>query len=468
MVYKPPVSPAANTRPDDKFLAAQQEKLNLAAAKEKFKTETNKKIASNKEKITEYTDTISRYTKSGLQREAEYMAYYQKLINENPNASTKDKAGWVAAYKTASDNWKSWKSKIDSLVTKKSSLVKENEKLRNSLKAGYKPPSAPPAPPAPPPAPPAETLVYKYNIPMLRSAYHSPFGIQANSTSDSKSVAAPEFTNAREAWKGVTPSKGTIQMSKVFAANAMKPKSTKGLIRSEQPYGFRFMYNPTDVSMAWGIVDAFSPEYVQSGMDGMSGIAVGLMKGTISFSLLLNRIGESNVLDSEGYYQGVFADIGIDNLNDSTAYIAGRYGINSGLSAPQNYGQVSSPWGMAGEPDREERKMIYDRGTMYDLEYLFRAMGGYYADYKSGLNGTTADRGWLQPIPMELHLGAGLRYLVRVSSLDVKHLMFNERMVPTLSTVNLVCTRYYDSPDAFDTTFYEPESKPTTTPTAIK
>jgi hypothetical protein len=121
---------------------------------------------------------------------------------------------------------------------------------------------------------------------------------------------------------------------------------------------------------------------------------------------------------------------------------------------------LNSPYGLPEEPSFEERATIWKRGTMYDIEYLFRAMGGYYADYESGLNGKTADRGWLQPIPMELHLGSGLRYLIRVSSLDLKHMMFNERMVPTLTTVNVVCTRYYDSPDAFTLgdDAYSPES----------
>jgi hypothetical protein len=47
---------------------------------------------------------------------------------------------------------------------------------------------------------------------------------------------------------------------------------------------------------------------------------------------------------------------------------------------------------------------------------------------------------------VELHLGAGLRYRVRISSLDVNHIIFNERMVPILSKVSIQCTRYYDSP----------------------
>lgn len=99
--------------------------------------------------------------------------------------------------------------------------------------------------------------------------------------------------------------------------------------------------------------------------------------------------------------------------------------------------------------------MIYRKGTMYDVEYLFKAVNGYNASYKSTLNGLTADRGWLYALPVELHLGAGLRYLVRLTSLNVSHNMFNERMVPILTTVSIVCTRYYDgqelAKDAKDT-----------------
>jgi hypothetical protein len=188
--------------------------------------------------------------------------------------------------------------------------------------------------------------------------------------------------------------------------------------------------------MAWGIVDAFSPEYAQSGANGMSGVAVGLMKGTIAFTLLLNRINDMNVLDKNG----IKATIDPISIPDDLDPAQRNQFYNEMYRKINPYPTTVSV---------EDQKNIWKRGTMYDIEYLFRAMGGYYADYKSGLNGTTADRGWLQPIPMELHLGTGLRYLVRVSSLDLKHMMFNERMVPTLTTVNVVCTRYYDSPDAF-------------------
>ena len=45
----------------------------------------------------------------------------------------------------------------------------------------------------------------------------------------------------------------------------------------------------------------------------------------------------------------------------------------------------------------------------------------------------------------ELHLGAGLRYKVRLNGITVKHIIFNERMVPMFSIVSLNLARYYDS-----------------------
>lgn len=309
----------------------------------------------------------------------------------------------------------------------------------------------------------ADKLIYQYNLPMLKSAYLNPFGPQANSLVDKKLIGAPinDFNNARLAWKGVTPSRGTIQMSRLYAENANYQASiAKGQPRNDQPYGFRFLYNPTDVSMAWGIVDAFSPEYAQSTSNGMSGVAVGLMKGTIAFTLLLNRIGDLSILTEDGSYQSGAS--GNDMVYDPYAYTKILYPAPGTQVVPVlDPVAVNSPYGLPEEPPFEERATIWKRGTMYDIEYLFRAMGGYYADYESGLNGKTADRGWLQPIPMELHLGTGLKYLVRISSLDLKHMMFNERMVPSLTTVNVVCTRYYDSPDAFvDPTAYAPETTP--------
>ena len=273
---------------------------------------------------------------------------------------------------------------------------------------------------APPPLK-GDLKPYKYNAPMTSSSYLK-FGPQVLSANNDQLITSPgAWTNAKSAWKPektgtFTGAKGAIQMSQDLAMDISSnthgtgKNPATGLKNDMTPYGFKFLYNPTSVGMTWGIVESFSPQFEQSGQDIATAVGNGLLASTVTFSLVLNRIEDmSRIKNSNGDF------------------------ITSN-SSPYPYTVAS-----------EERGLIYDRGTMYDLEYLFRATGGYNSQYISSVGGiATADKGWLMPMPVELHLGANLRFLVRVSSLDVNHAIFNERMVPVFTTVNMTCTRYYD------------------------
>lgn len=274
----------------------------------------------------------------------------------------------------------------------------------------------------PPPPVKGDPAPFKYNAPMTSSSYLK-FGPQVLSAKNDQLITNPGYwTNAQNAWRPgadgtFSGAKGAIQMSQELASDvsrntsATKNNKANGLINDTKPYGFKFLYNPTSVGMSWGIVESFSPQFEQSGQDIATAVGNGLLASTVTFSLILNRIEDMQYIkDSSGAF-----------IKDNT-----------------------TPYPSAVDP--VERGLIYDRGTMYDLEYLFRATGGYNSQYKSTVGGiTTADKGWLMPMPVELHLGANLRYLVRVSSLEVNHAIFNERMVPIFTTVNLTCTRYYDN-----------------------
>jgi hypothetical protein len=424
-------------------------KDNAAKAEAKRQADITKQVKDLQSKRDIGRASIKRNTDAKAQSKAALISYLNYI--GNPATYTVAQAKIIAGYNKNIDEY-------DAEAKRQQKQLDEiNAKIKALLASRTPKPFVPKYifPPKPkeetPPPPPSnyDGIKYKYNIPMMKNAMLHPFGVQSRSVLDSSSIGGPTYTNGRQAfkglktndyiggeqqWQGVVPSRGTIQMSKMFAENAVTTQAEKdaakksGMKFNDTPYGFRFLYNPTDVSMAWGIVDAFSPQYAASGANGMTGVAAGLMKGTIAFTLILNRIEDMGIIYPDGSYA---------QLLDG---------------------------GWAKDPDITETKMIYKKGTMYDIEYLFRAMNGFYADYQSGLNGITADKGWLQPIPMELHLGAGLRYLVRVSSLDLKHMMFNERMVPILTTVNIVCTRYYDTATGldqngeFDRSVYNPES----------
>jgi len=254
---------------------------------------------------------------------------------------------------------------------------------------------------------------YKYNPPMVKSAYFNA-GMAAKTLGDSV-ITAPGYESARNAWGGEGKhSRGAIQMDKKFITKVLKKKDPKGTTFTnydDQLYGFRFLYNPTTVSMGWQIQTAMNPEFLASGDDEFVPISSGLLSIVVEFTLWLNRIEDMKILSDKG------------------------------ITAKNPY---PYPRTLSATDERE----LWKKGTMYDLEYLFKTLNGPHATFKSSmLQGDTADRGWLRPAIVELHLGAQMRYKVRIQDFSVNHIIFNSKMVPILSTVKLTCLRFNDSPE---------------------
>jgi len=221
-------------------------------------------------------------------------------------------------------------------------------------------------------------------------------------------------------WTNQDYGKGAIQMDRKtntieLAANAKKEAALNKIKFDDKMYGFRFNYNPTTVNMSWGAIAGANPVYESAGKDPAAPMAQNLISSYLTFDIILNRIQDLALLDSTGKYI---------------------------------YGENPYPW----EISATDRKTIVNKGTMYDLEYLFRTMHGYafYTNFSSTLMGQTNDPGWLPVRPVELHLGNKLRYRVRISGLEVVHKIFSAKMVPLLSVVSITCMRYWDGPNAKD------------------
>lgn len=255
------------------------------------------------------------------------------------------------------------------------------------------------------------SLTWKYNPPMVKAAYLKPTGLQRQDSN--LPVDNPgTWNDAYKAWRSSAGSKGVIQMSRSYPYQN-KTQNINGtdvalrLTEDGTVYGFKFLYNPTTVMLQWGVGSEIDIAKFTAGSFKAAPITDAAMNSNITFSIILNRMLDMNVIDSNGTVSG-------------------------------------DPYPV--KLSTEDAKEIYKKGTMLDLEYLFRAVNGRGSDYNSSLNGMTADLGWLNSFPVELHLGSGLRYLVRVTSVNVEHLRFNERMVPTFSTVDFVCKRLPDLP----------------------
>lgn len=261
-----------------------------------------------------------------------------------------------------------------------------------------------------PTAPPQQVFTgYKYNAPMVRSEYFTDRAPQTTTTVRGVSGAG-NFSDARDMFSGTGVAKGTMQMPFDLTKSAAWKNKTG--IYKEDPtmYGFKFLYNPTEVSMGWGMLESVDPNVIRSGAAGGLAPVTGVGLSTIDFTLLLNRISDMNFLDENGLAPG-----------------------------------ENNPYPGFDDKSRvEDLKTIYKKGTMYDLEYLFKVLNGPSATHQTILNGQSADWGFLIGTQVELFLGDGLRYLVRVNGINVNHRIFNDRMVPVISEVSISCGRYND------------------------
>jgi hypothetical protein len=285
-------------------------------------------------------------------------------------------------------------------------------------------------------APPPKTI--RFNAPMVTSAYFRTKTPSTNSLLAQGAIpkSAASLIDSLSTFGDGDTNRGFIVPNKRAQQAALKeldPKD-KALVGGLQSYGFRFHYNPQFVQQSYGSITGISPELLESGKDQTNMITTPASSSSISITLYLNRIEDMNALG------GVSGSVNTTTLEGIAAASAAKRpgkAINSDADSKLYYPEVVPA---------ADRQLIKDFGTMYDLDFLFKAINGDMNGYKSPLRGIkTADVGWLNGIAVEVHMGRKLRYLARVTNISVNHVQFTENMVPTLTTVVLTMARFHDA-----------------------
>jgi hypothetical protein len=172
-------------------------------------------------------------------------------------------------------------------------------------------------------------------------------------------------------------------------------------------WGFQFHYNPTvineqystDPTVDWTLQDKAAP---------LSGT------GTITLELYLNRIADL----------AAFAQPGQTTKNFDLKKVSANY---------------ARPLGAA------DVRGILNRGTNYDIDFLFRIVNGDPVTQSPQFDVATLDTanfGYMTGIPFWVVLGSNMRYKVSITGMDIRHAMFTPDMIPMLSVVNLTLARY--------------------------
>lgn len=195
---------------------------------------------------------------------------------------------------------------------------------------------------------------------------------------------------------------------------------SKVVVGEDRKYGFQFLWNPEAIQV--NVVR--NMDITPSAADSLRVVA-GVFPGQETLSL----------------------NITIDRTNDFAAlkhYT--RYGQN--WSSFSRFYTGGYP-GQAPQPFEEEIKKLMNQGTLYDLEYLFRAINGdgiidkdgNKAQYANLLKRVTANVGYLQPTLLGIELGPSrehnLSYVGWISNLSMNHLRFTETMIPLQTQVQI-------------------------------
>jgi hypothetical protein len=212
------------------------------------------------------------------------------------------------------------------------------------------------------------------------------------------------------AFSGLPMERGRIFQDAAGAAilnkNPDKLKTVTSLTGPKQ-WGFRFMYNPQTIS--YSTASNNSVDWTLGSSDPATLLAG---NSNVTFDIYINRIVDMTYL----------ADVKLGK---------------SGQSQQSMYTRNLDPVEIDG---------ILNRGTEYDIEFLYRVLNGDPLKnpllFNPAYKGETADFGYTTGVPCWLYLNENLRYYGSVASFNVNHVMFDLHMVPMLSVVSITFSRY--------------------------
>jgi|688.fasta_scaffold68745_2 hypothetical protein len=416
----------------DNLIAIGVSKANETLAKEKAaqkKAEQAKATQKTLKGIQQQIETQARLKVSVSANRSRLQDVLTSLILANAPANQIVAANkdFTEASNTVTKIDASIKRLQDEYAKEAKGLKTESERFRTELRVqkalkDAKNNTSNPTPPKPTqpvkPPPPAKTI--RFNAPMVKSAY-----FRNNSIVDRALLAkavepmlASKMVETLSTFGDGDTNRGFIVSNQKAREAALSRQSDKEKAITggfKVPYGFRFHYNPQELNQTIGTLQGISPELMMSGKDQANMITAPTQSSTISFTLYLNRIEDMNVLANTTRTAPLIEDA------DSKNY----------------YPEVVK---------KADRDLIKDFGTMYDLEFLFKAVNGEMGGYTSPLRlAKTADVGWLNGMAVEMHLGRKLRYLARIINVSIKHILFTENMVPTLSIVSISAHRFHDT-----------------------
>lgn len=276
-----------------------------------------------------------------------------------------------------------------------------------------------------------------------------------------KKISDDKYRRGRIWWKANPDvnltNGGEFSTSGSSSKNAQTALSQTLSVIDNYNFGFQFLWNPESFSTGVAVTMDSTPNVNDQWLG-----AAGLFPATetISFNILLDRTNDfafaSSLFGRPTNLKAVPPQLTSNPLVDASILKGASYGndfINMttisdkmlenivGFYKPTNgTGFIQKD----GLPELKEKlKDLYQRGTLADLEFLYRAINGKGTSSSAGSNLwrnprgiATADIGWLMPSLVNIDIGP-LSYVGWVTNITVNHLSFTQDMIPMRSSVSI-------------------------------
>jgi len=224
-----------------------------------------------------------------------------------------------------------------------------------------------------------------------------------------KRLATGDYVSATDPSPSSTPDKLTI--------NTLFPNNQK--------FGFRFMYNPPSLSFSVGVFQNVNSSYILTNPD--SALPISSSGSTISVEIDISRVDDMSIA------MWAAEQAATDSQLLNKLYGSGAANLPSSLP---DSSRVSTGVTL------EDLNEIRTKGTMYDLDFLFRTTLG--RQWETVYRGTTADIGIMFSQPLMLYLSKAMVYRVRLTGVNYTHMIFTPDMIPTYTKVSLSFQRIPD------------------------
>ena len=209
-----------------------------------------------------------------------------------------------------------------------------------------------------------------------------------------------------------------------------------------EAFGFRFPFNPASLDFQVSSTTNVNLGYIMSSKN--SAMPTGLSTdggGSISLQIPLSRVEDMQAITM--------------TTSRSVEYVGGGGVLGTVVRQEFTADDIARLYGSTAQNTvtAEDLAGIATRGTMYDLEFLFRACLG--KAWTTMYRGRTADVGLLFGVPLVLTLNrldgagtgiydGGMRYRVRLSGINFTHKSFSPTMIPLYTELGLSFDRIPD------------------------